>query len=358
MKNIKEILRQAAMEAGAQLFGVTDTGRLKGPACSDTNNLLMGTQSVLVFGVALDREIISAYLGKSDFSARDNMSRHEGECYHKLWSIGSRLAEMLREQGYQAVNAWPNKDYRDFRTGASRQSPFAMTPDFAHRFAAVAAGLGGFGWSSNVVTREYGAAVYFSSVLTNAVLEPDPLPDDNPCDNCGMCAQVCQAGFIQKGKETSETEIGGKIISHGRNGYLGRCALCCGGWVNQLQYPGWTTFSPLKAEFSFPESSEEFINEYRKMVGADLKGPESRAKRNILHHLNLTKKGMHETALDEYEVVCAFCQLVCWGDKKNRAKNVRIVHQSGIVTEDENGFEVIIRNGKVVDKHVEHLTNS
>ncbi|MDW7652094.1 MAG: hypothetical protein SCK29_11555 [Bacillota bacterium] len=59
---------------------------------------------------------------------------------------------------------------------------------------------------------------------------------------------------------------------------------------------------------------------------------------------------MHETELDEYQVVCALCQLVCRGDKKSRAENVKRVHRSGLVTEDEEGFEVIVRNGKVIDK--------
>lgn len=350
MKDLKIILKQTALESGAQLFGVTDSGRLKEVDCADTDNLLPGTKSVLVFGVALNREIIKAYLAKTNFSARDNMSRHEGECYHKLWKIGGILTQILQDKGFQAINAWPNKDYRDFRTGAAKQSPFALTPDFAHRFAAVAAGLGKFGWSSNVVTKEYGAAIYFSSVLTTAVLEPDPLPQDNPCDDCGLCTRVCQVNFVQKTKDKKELNIAGKTLSHAKTGYIGRCVLCCGGWINQHQYPTWSTFSPLNAKFSFPESSEEFISEYKKMVVTDLKGPDSRAKKNILHHLDLNNKGMHETKLDEYQIVCAYCQLICYGDKKNRAENVKTVHQSGIVTEDEEGFEVIIRNGQVVDK--------
>jgi hypothetical protein len=61
---------------------------------------------------------------------------------------------------------------------------------------------------------------------------------------------------------------------------------------------------------------------------------------------------MHETELHEYEVVCAFCQIICCGDKKTRAENVKTVHQSGIVTEDEEGYEVIIRNGQVIDKRL------
>jgi epoxyqueuosine reductase QueG len=265
MKDLKETLKQAALQTGAQLFGVTDSGRLKETSCTDTDNLLTGTKSVVVFGVALNRDIIKEYLQKTSFAARDNMSRHEGECYHLLWKIGNKLTDILQQAGYQAVNAWPNKDYRDFRTGAAKQSPFALTPDFAHRYAAVAAGLGGLGWSSNVVTKEYGAAIYFSSVLTTAVLEPDPLPEENPCDNCGLCTKVCQVGFVHKSKETKEIKLGEQVFSHKKSGFIGKCVLCCGGWVNQHQYPDWTTFSPLNAKFSYPEIQEEFINEYKKM---------------------------------------------------------------------------------------------
>jgi epoxyqueuosine reductase QueG len=71
-----------------------------------------------------------------------------------------------------------------------------MVPDFSHRYAAVAAGLGDLGWSGNLVTPRFGAAVYLTSVLTSAELEPDPLLEANPCDKCKLCTTVCPVEML------------------------------------------------------------------------------------------------------------------------------------------------------------------
>lgn len=349
MEKLKNTVKEIALQEGASLVGITTKERLDGPSCSDLTYLLPEGKSAIVLGISIDRNIIKDYLGKKNFSARDAMNRHEGELYHKLWKIETVISMFLKSQGYKSVNTWPNKDYREYKSGRGTPGPFAFTPEFSHRYAAVAAGLGGFGWSSNIVTKEYGAAVYFSSVLTDAPFEPDPLIPESPCDNCKMCAYACQAGFIQKGEKKREIKLGGKVFQHGMNEYLGRCALCCGGWINRHQYPDWSTFSSLCVDFTFPEKNDEFDQKYKQMVLADLKGPDSRAKRNILHHIELTRRGMHETKLDEYKVVCAFCQLICWGNKKERADNLKLLQKSGVVTIDDKQNEVIIRNGGIID---------
>lgn len=60
--------------------------------------------------------------------------------------------------------------------------------------AAVAAGIGEYGWSHRVVTEEYGPRILISAVLTTLELVPDA-PYDGPalCDpeKCGICAKVC-----------------------------------------------------------------------------------------------------------------------------------------------------------------------
>ena len=71
-------------------------------------------------------------------------------------------------------------------------------PDFAHRYAAVATGLGRLGWSGNLLTPEFGAAVYLGTVLTSATLQSDPLCENNPCDLCLLCTSVCPVEMIGK----------------------------------------------------------------------------------------------------------------------------------------------------------------
>jgi len=48
---------------------------------------------------------------------------------------------------------------------------YSTHPDFSHRFGAIVSGIAGQGMSGNVMTTKYGAAVYLSTVVTDAVLK-------------------------------------------------------------------------------------------------------------------------------------------------------------------------------------------
>ena len=352
MKDLTLAVKDLAKQEGAALVGIATKDSLSGPECSDPTYLLSNAKTAVVFAISINRDIIRDYLGKKGFASRDAMSLQEGEIHHSLWRIGQKLTDLLHAKGYDALNAWPNKDYRETKSGSDRSNPFGLTPEFSHRYAAVAAGLGGFGWSSNVVTPEYGAAVYFSSVLTSAPLEGDsPLPK-TPCDECRLCALACQGGFIQQGKEIRQVDLGGEVYFHGRNAHLGHCVLCCGGWINRYQYEEWSSFAPLKVDFPFPNDPNEFPSRFREMFIRDLKGPESRAKRTILHHLAQGIEGLHAMPLEKYKVVCGNCQLMCWKNKKDRVMNLKIIQSSGTVTLDSDDNEIIVRDGRIVDRRV------
>lgn len=60
--------------------------------------------------------------------------------------------------------------------------------------AAVAAGLGHFGWSGHLLTPEYGPRIQFGAVVTSMELECDkPYSGEILCDpvKCGICSRVC-----------------------------------------------------------------------------------------------------------------------------------------------------------------------
>ncbi|MCL2391586.1 MAG: 4Fe-4S binding protein [Oscillospiraceae bacterium] len=68
------------------------------------------------------------------------------------------------------------------------------------RHAAVAAGLGEFGYMSIVLTPEYGPRIRFGVILTTLELEQSPMYNGprlcNP-EKCGICAMVCPTGAIR-----------------------------------------------------------------------------------------------------------------------------------------------------------------
>ncbi len=77
--------------------------------------------------------------------------------------------------------------------------------------AALAAGLGEFGWSNRFLTPEFGPRVQFGAVLTNLELEPDgPYTGPRLCDPaaCGVCARVCPTCAIAPVSPDNALEVG------------------------------------------------------------------------------------------------------------------------------------------------------
>ena len=77
---------------------------------------------------------------------------------------------------------------------------------------ALAAGLGELGLSKLFLTPQFGPRQRIFAVLTDAVLEPDPLlPPGSVCDRCGACARACmdhleKSGRIEKQYQTPMIE--------------------------------------------------------------------------------------------------------------------------------------------------------
>jgi epoxyqueuosine reductase len=67
-------------------------------------------------------------------------------------------------------------------------------------FAAQAAGLGEIGLGGFFLTPEYGPRQRFSMILTDAILDADPVADKHLCGDCGQCAEACPFGAIDAAK--------------------------------------------------------------------------------------------------------------------------------------------------------------
>ena len=101
------------------------------------------------------------------------------------------------------------------------------------RHCAYAAGLGEFGWSSLMLTPEFGPRNRFGAVLTTAELEPDPMyHGPQLCDpaRCHVCEKLCPTGAIPPYTEGSGriVESGGKEIAYGQVNW-NKCRIMCHG---------------------------------------------------------------------------------------------------------------------------------
>ena len=126
----------------------------------------------------------------------------------KLDLAALRISRLLEKRGYISIPI-----------PASRPSdPYELRGAFSHRHAAVAAGLGEFGWNGLLITPDAGSRVRLASILTEAELESSPMySGDKLCKRgrCSVCISVCPTNAIDRDKYV-KVEIGGKIFEYAK----------------------------------------------------------------------------------------------------------------------------------------------
>jgi epoxyqueuosine reductase len=206
---LTELVQQEAKRLGADLVGVAPVERFQGaPLRMSPQGLLPEARSVIVAAIHhLDAAVeLGGEPSPHDVGPYGSQSSAMNP---KLDDISFRLARFLEDRGYRtlpiaASNIWRYKGYKDL------QVHFA--PDLAHRYAAVAAGLGEIGWSGLVLTAEFGPRQRFVSVITEAELEPSPMYDGEAlCDRCLECVKHCPTdAFRKEVKRINRLGIGGR----------------------------------------------------------------------------------------------------------------------------------------------------
>ncbi len=201
-------VRKEAYRLGADLVGIAPVERFqKAPLRMSPQGLLPEAQSVIV--VAIHHPDAAVELGGEPGPHEAGPYNIQGIMNWLLDDISFSLACFLEKKGYPSLplaasNIWRYKGYKDL------QVDFA--PDLAHRYAAVAAGLGEIGWNGLLLTPQFGPRQRVVSVITTACLQPSPMYDGVPlCDHCFACVKNCPTDAFRK--EVSgicEIEIGGK----------------------------------------------------------------------------------------------------------------------------------------------------
>jgi ferredoxin len=178
-------------------------------------------------------------------------------------------------------------------------------PDLSHRYLAGRSGVGWFGLSGNVITREHGAAVVLGSVVTTAELEPtEPLPpDEKYCDECQLCRASCTSGLMAR-KERTTVTMGGMEFSYSER--------------RSYHRPG---------RFPIPDKDEDFMPALIEAVGASAPRPQ-------------IEGGFHHPAMPRGRVInmtCGNCQLVCHPDRDERKRRYKLLTRNGVVVQNPDG---------------------
>jgi len=364
------------LESDGIRWGVASGERLGSVPSMDPEYLLPGAKSVISLAHVIDGDAIRRYLGKED---RNSYPIEEAEITRALFTRAHEAARFLESEGHRAVVVMPNGDYRYKDDGPdiplfivraiitwlmSESGPgittlkeslvrklypaafggvdWNLTPTFSHRYGAVAAGVGAFGWSGNVMAPEFGSRVLLETVITDAELSPDDMLEETPCDGCRICTKVCQAGYMTT-KEKDSVRIGGVTHVHNRKRSNIRCSIVCAGFTGQNLYDDWSTWSP--GRFTLPETDEHIREFFDRFVMKTLTTNDwyARAVRSLALG---TEAGYMDTVPPEDKVraTCGNCQLVCWADRREREYNYELLTGSGRVVEGKDGSLEVIRD--------------
>lgn len=344
VRKLETEVKAIARESGAALVGIASRERLTGaPPSVDPSYVLPATRSVITVAIPLDRKLIRDFLSKKDWLAH---GADRKRIYQTLYNITDGLADFLRGKGFEARGIDANNTYRPEPGGTDAINRVKMVPDFSHRYAAVAAGLGDLGWSGNLVTPRFGAAVYLTSVLTSAELEPDPLLEANPCDKCKLCTTVCPVEMLSP-RVTDSVTIAGRQHAHAKKGNNARCVIGCGGYHGLNTSKQWSTWSPYRVDYPLPQNEDELVALSRRVRAAD---PDKQGSRAFL-----TQRDKCFDPGETYIDTCGNCQVICWERREDREENRRLLMDSGIVVLTPEGKRTAVPQEQAAEVETHRL---
>ncbi|MBT3257118.1 MAG: hypothetical protein HN366_11765 [Deltaproteobacteria bacterium] len=354
---------------GIDVVGVAGPGRFDGPPSLDLNYILKGGKSVITFAIPFDVEALYSYLSRKS-AIPHNIDQYR--VHQRVIHAAEKLKKFLEAKGHRAAHIAPNAGYRK-----DPKSTFALMPQFSHRYAAYVTGIAAPGISGSAVTEKYGGSVCLNSVITDAVLEGDPmLPPrhifDGLCQECMACTESCPPKMFMKTTEEYSL-INGQFYPRGKKRDTNLCAVSCGGlhaisadktWSNWGKgwIDSWTGVEPdpekqnigadMRRVFGFNQDlparispiavvvqdaiEEGFFEEggpfpsYEELEG-ETEGQKLRSFADAI------EKHVTDNAIaDPLALTCNQCNVVCGPTAEESNKRWQMIKKGGILTYKEN----------------------
>ncbi len=194
-------VKGVALANGADLAGIVNVQDLKEHAASIARIL---PQAVSVMVVAARHSLASIGSAVNQMAQFDTI-----HTYNEAAKAAHRASRFLESEGFfsVAVPAFIPIDMDAPRKG--------MRGEVCWRRAGVRAGLGTYGENGLLITREFGAAVRLSGVVTSADLEPDAPLDEDLCDHCKRCIEACPVGALTGEGSVDKKLCGNEIFKYG-----------------------------------------------------------------------------------------------------------------------------------------------
>jgi hypothetical protein len=359
-------IKDFARKAGVSVVGIAGPERLSGPPSIDPTFTMPGARSVVSMVMPMEIPAIYDFLGKKS-SGPHNIDQIKKS--QKMYRLSNEVAEFIINKGFRAKSVAPNNTY------VRSLDMLSTRPIFSHRFGAVVSGLGTFGISGNVVTREFGAAVYLGTVVTDALLNSDPiLPArdamDNRCRTCKLCDKSCTLHMFSADEE-EYLLLNGVLHARGKRDNLDLCNMPCFGLhgiSSDKKWSNWGRHWIMEYVERMPDPHDR-IGVRRMMMKAGPASGDGGQRYDLIQRFNsmLWPREKVEDLLPEYEsmpaqeediaklltrvdenmgitglkdpyvLTCGQCALVCGPDFNETKKRFDLLLASGYVVQGADG---------------------
>jgi epoxyqueuosine reductase len=208
--SLTDEVKSCAVNFGVDLVGVAPVERFQdAPAEAKPQYYMRDAKCVVVLATRILRGICDVH-GSFEEEGK-TIGPYSWYGYPVLnWSFSwaaVQAGKLLEDNGYKAIPI-PPQGYQYRHEGGA--------PDFYHKHAAVAAGLGELGLNRLFLSPQFGAHQRLLSIITNAPLDPDPMYSGPKLCNREECRDTCvklcpMKAFIDK---LMTVKIGGREYQH------------------------------------------------------------------------------------------------------------------------------------------------
>lgn len=215
-----EKIRKYATSLGADIVGIASYDRFDGaPKQMDPRYIFPDGKSIIIMGFRHFRGVFRGIEEGTFWTSYCSMGYASINYIQQplvLWNV----SKMIEDEGYEAVpvpNTFPwgntSGDRPPNQAWSKNVSPDKPYPDIFMqlRIAAFAAGLGDIGYSKIFLSPQFGPRQRLAAIITDAPLEPTPMPEERICDRCMLCVKACTVGAIPRDK-TVKIKIAGRNV--------------------------------------------------------------------------------------------------------------------------------------------------
>lgn len=179
---LTEQIKEISFQNGITYFGVADLSNAKQAILNQGGSEIASFSYSISLGISLNNYIVDQLPRRSERSVALNYKHHAYDVINqRLDLIASLISGFIQQQGYTVLPLPAAKRIDDERICAA----------FSHKMGASLSGLGWIGKSCLLITPDSGPRVRWTSVLTDAPIEPTGQPMKEQCGECMACVEIC-----------------------------------------------------------------------------------------------------------------------------------------------------------------------